>query len=476
MTGRFIASIGLETHVQLRTRSKIWCACPNDFGAAPNTQVCPVCLGYPGAMPVLNREAVRKTVLAGLMLGCTINRHSKFDRKSYFYPDMPKNYQISQYDEPLCSGGCVTIHLEGTEKRIGLTRIHLEEDVAKNNHYAQSSGVDFNRAGTPLMEIVSEPDLGSADEAMAYLQALKEMLVYAGVSECNLEQGQMRCDINCSVRPVGQTALGTKTEIKNMNTFKGVHRALTYEIRRQMDVLSAGGALVQETRRWDDETGVTRSMRTKEYAHDYRYFPEPDLVPVRLSGTDIDAWRAALPELPAPRRQRLMRAYGLPEYDAGVLVADRAVADYFEAVAKASGNSKAASNWMMTEMMRCLSEQGITMASVRVSPEALAALIRLVDEGIVNLTGAKEVFAELFEQGGDPRAIVERRGLAQVSDAGALAKWVEEAIAAHPKSVADYRGGKAAALQFLMGQVMRASRGKANPPMVLEALRAKLDH
>ncbi len=475
MGDQFIVSVGLETHVQLLTRSKIWCGCRNDFGAEPNAQVCPVCLGYPGAMPVLNREAVKKTVLAGLMLGCTINRKSKFDRKSYFYPDMPKNYQISQYDEPLCSGGAVTIQVNGVEKVIRLTRIHLEEDVAKNNHFEQSSGVDFNRAGTPLMEIVSEPDIASADEAMAYLQALKEILLHAGVSECNLEKGQMRCDINCSIRPVGRDALGVKTEIKNMNTFKGAHRALSYEIKRQKEVLSAGGNIIQETRRWDDDTGMTHSMRTKEYAHDYRYFPEPDLLPVYLSDQEIETWSKELPELPSHRRDRFVEQYGLPEYDAGVLVADRAIADYFEAVARASNNPKASSNWVMTELLRCISEENRAVHELRITPTALASLIGLVEEGVVSQTGAKEVFAELFKSGGEAREIVDRKGLAQVSDTGALEQWVREVIAANPKTVEDYRSGKQAALQFLVGQVMRISKGKANPPMVLQALRDTLN-
>lgn len=468
-------SIGLETHVQLKTRSKIWCGCANVSGSQPNTDVCPVCLGYPGTMPVLNREAVRLTVKTGLMLGCEINRHSKFDRKSYFYPDMPKNYQISQYDRPLCLGGSVSVEVDGRPKTLRIHRIHLEEDVAKNNHFETTSGVDFNRAGTPLMEIVSEPDMESADEAFAYLAALKQMLLYGEISECNLEQGNIRCDINCSVRPAGRETLGTKTEIKNMNTFKGVHRSLSFEIKRQIDVLEQGGSISQETRRWDDEAGVTRSMRSKEYAHDYRYFPEPDLMPVVLTEEEIDGWRETIPELPAHRRARFIEDYGLPAYDAGVLVADKAIADYYEGVARLSGNAKSASNWVMTEMMRALSEKEMDIGDVCVSAESLADLIRLVDEKVLNAPGAKEVFAILFEQGGDPKQIVADKGLAQVSDRGALATWVDEAISANPKSVADYQAGKKAALQFLMGQVMRASRGKANPPMVLDALHKRLD-
>ena len=467
-------SIGLETHVQLKTRSKIWCGCPNVFGSEPNTDVCPICLGYPGTMPVLNREAVHLTVLTGLMLGCEINRYSKFDRKSYFYPDMPKNYQISQYDRTLCLGGGVDIDVHGVRKTIRIHRIHLEEDVAKNNHFEQSSGVDFNRAGTPLMEIVSEPDLESADEAFAFLVALKQMLLYGGVSDCNLEQGNMRCDINCSVRPADQSTLGTKTEIKNMNTFKGVHRSLSYEIKRQIEVLEKGGTIHQETRRWDDEAGVTRSMRTKEYAHDYRYFPEPDLMPVVLSDDEIESWRSAIPEMPAKRRERLTAEYGLPEYDAGVLVADKALADYYEEVARLSGHPKAASNWMMTEMRRLLTEKGVEIGQAMISPQALADLITMVHKKMINMTMAKEVFAILFEQGGDPEQIAKDKGWMQVSDADEIMGYVREAIAANPKSVADYRGGKKAALQFLVGQVMRASKGKANPSIVLTALQKEL--
>jgi len=410
-----------------------------------------------------------------LLLECEIGLRSKFDRKSYFYPDMPKNYQISQYDRPLCIGGGLDIETGTGRKRIRLTRIHLEEDVGKNLHFETSSGVDFNRAGTPLMEIVSEPDLATPDEAFAYLLALKQILVYGGISDCNLEQGNLRCDINVSVRPAGQDRLGTKTEIKNMNTFKGVHRALTYEIRRQIETLRAGGTIRQETRRWDDAAGVTAAMRSKEDAHDYRYFPEPDLLPIELTAEQVAAWRAELPELPAARRARFAAEYGLPDYDAGVLTADRAVADYFEAVARKSGNFKAASNWVMTEMLRALGEREMDIGQTRVTPDALAALIGLVDRKVVNMPTAKEVFAILFEQGGDPAAIVEERGLGQVSDAGAMDELAAAAIAAHPAVAQDYRGGKKAALQFLVGQIMKASRGKADPQRAAEALRRRLD-
>ncbi len=470
----YTATIGLEVHVQLRTKSKIFCGCPNSFGGEPNTFVCPVCLGYPGSLPVINEEAIRLTVMTGLMIGSRINDYSKFDRKNYFYPDMPKNYQISQYDKPLCIGGAVEIEVGGAKKTIGVTRIHLEEDVGKNMHFETSSGIDFNRAGTPLMEVVSEPELTSAEDAFAYLQALKQILLYGGVSECNLEQGNMRCDVNCSVRPEGQKEFGTKTEIKNMNTFKGVFRALKYEIQRQISVLEKGGAIQQETRRWNDEAGVTEGMRSKEYAHDYRYFPEPDLMPVVISRDQVEAWRSQLPELPAKRRERMVAEYGIPDYDAGVLAADKAVADFFEATAQAAGNAKAASNWVMTDVLRCLSEKEMEIGQVQITPAALAGLIQLVDQKVLNMPTAREVFAILFEKGGDAKAIVQERGLAQVSDSGAIESIADQAIAANPKSVADFKAGKAAALQFLVGQVMRLSKGKANPQMVGEILKKKL--
>jgi len=468
------ANIGLETHVQLRTRSKMFCGCATVAGAEPNTHVCPVCLGYPGAMPTMNGEAIRLTVMTGLAIGSRISEYSTFDRKSYFYPDMPKNYQISQYDKPFCLGGGVTIEIGGVEKRIGVTRIHLEEDVAKNVHFETCSGVDFNRAGFPLMEIVSEPDMGSAEEAFAYLQALKAILQYAGVSHCNLEQGNVRCDVNCSVRPVGRPELGTKTEIKNLNTFRGVLHAIKYEVARQIEVLESGGTIVQETRRWDVDRGVTCSMRTKEDAHDYRYFPEPDLMPVVLSPSTIAAWRAELPELPQARRRRWMEQIGLPAYDAGVLVADRDVADYFEKAAAISGNPKAVSNWVMTEILRWLADGDRTMADLRVTPEALAGLVRLVDQGAVSSSLAKEIFAVMVDQGGDPAAIAKERGLIQVSNEGEIEALVDRAMAENPRSVEDYRAGKTAAAKHLMGQVMRLSRGKANPQLVNRLLERKL--
>ncbi len=468
------SDIGLEVHVQLKTQSKMFCGCPTTFGNPPNTNVCPVCLGYPGAMPVANEEAVRLTVRTGLLIGSRINQRSKFDRKNYFYPDMPKNYQISQYDLPLCVGGAVEIEVGGKKKTVNITRIHLEEDVGKNMHFETASGIDYNRAGTPLMEIVTEPDIHSADEAMAFLLALKQILLYGGVSDCNLEQGNLRCDINCSVRPVGREKLGTKAEIKNMNTFKGVYHALSYEIQRQIREVEKGGVIVQETRRWDDLAGMTSSMRSKEEAHDYRYFPEPDLLPVVLSDDEIATIKASLPELPHARKARLTQEYGLPEYDAGVLVADKAIADYYETVAKLGGNAKAASNWVMTEMLGKLSANGMEIGAAKVTPQALADLIKLVDQKVINQPSAKEVFAELFENGGDPGSIVRAKGLIQVSDSGAIEGFADQAIRDNEKSVKDYQAGKQAALKFLIGQVMKLSKGKANPQMAQDVLVRKL--
>jgi len=471
---KYLTTIGLEVHVQLKTQSKMFCACPTGYGAEPNTLVCPVCLGYPGAMPVMNEEAIRLTVVSGLMIGSHISEYSKFDRKSYFYPDMPKNYQISQYDKPLCEGGSVTITIDGEEKVIGVTRIHLEEDVGKSTHLAKSSGVDFNRAGRPLMEIVSEPDMEAPEEAYAYLQSLRQVLLYAGVNNYNLKEGNMRCDVNVSMRPEGQQELGTKAELKNLNTFKGVLNSLHYEVERQTAQLERGEPIIQETRRWDPDRGITTSMRTKEDAHDYRYFPEPDLMPVVLARDLVDSLRETLPELPRARRQRFISEYGLPEYDAGVLVAERAVADFFEAAEARAGNAKAVSNWIMTEVMRVLGERTCAIGDVPLTPEALAELIKLVDAKTINMTGAKTVFEVLVDSGGDPHAIVEAKGLLQVSDTDAIGAFVDQAMADNPQSVEDYRNGKTAAAKFLTGQVMRLSRGKANPQLVGKMLAERL--
>ena len=470
-------TIGLETHVQLNTSTKMFCGCNLAFGDEPNTNVCPVCLGYPGALPVMNRKAVKYTVQSGLMLGCRINTHSTFDRKNYFYPDMSKDYQISQNTDPLCIGGGVTIHdADGNEKFIRIHHIHLEEDAAKINHYAAFSGVDFNRCGTPLMEIVSEPDISTPDEAMEYLTKLKQILVYAGVSECNLEEGNMRSDVNISVRPEGESKLGTKVEIKNMNTFKGIHAALEYEIRRQIATIKAGGTIVQETRRWEADCGETQTMRTKENAHDYRYFPEPDLVPVELDEATIAEWKAELPELPDVRRNRMESEYGITAYDAGVLASIRENADFFEQAAKACDPKlgKTVCNWFMTEVMALLTASKKEIGECALSPQALAELVTLIDKRTINGPTAKELLPELFEKGGMPGAIVAERGLAQVSDTGALEEFVKQAIAANPKSVADYKAGKKAALGFFVGQVMKLSKGKADPRLVGELVAKEL--
>ncbi len=463
------STIGLETHVQLRTRTKMFCSCLLKTGCEPNTNVCPVCLGYPGALPVMNREAVKLTVMSGLMLGCRVNPHATFDRKNYFYPDMAKDYQISENGSPLCIGGGVEItRPDGTKKLIRINHIHLEEDAAKINHYAATSGVDFNRGGTPLMEIVSEPDMESADDAIAYLTALREMLVYAGVSDCNLEEGNMRSDVNISIRPKGAKELGTKVEIKNMNSFSGIHAALEHEARRQRECVAHSIPIVQETRRWDPEAMETASMRSKENAHDYRYFPEPDLVPVELSEAEVEEWRALLPELPERRRARMVEEYGIAEYDAGVLSQHKENADWFEAAAKGLDRklAKQLCNLFMGDVMALMNASGKAIGECAMKPADLAALVRLAAAGTINGPTLKELLPEIFEKGGDPEAIVKERGLGAVSDASALEAFVEQAIAANPKSVADFKAGKKAAAGFFVGQVMKLSKGKADPKVV----------
>ncbi len=466
--------IGLETHVQLKTQSKMWCSCANAFGAPPNTNVCPVCLGLPGVLPVANDEALRLTVLAGLLLDCTIPTFAKFDRKNYFYPDMPKNYQITQYDRPSTTEGHLDFEFEGAIRRVRITRAHLEEDVGKSFHFERTSGVDFNRAGVPLLEIVSEPDLSSADMAYAYLNALKDLLAYGGVSDCDMEKGMVRCDVNVSVRPRGATDLGAKIEIKNMNSFSGVRRALTYEIPRQIAVLERGGTLVQSTRRWDDAAGITEEMRTKEDAHDYRYFPDPDLMAFEPTESWLDEVRGRVVELPLARKRRFMRDYQLPAADAQTFVDDVALGAYFEGVAGPSRNPKAIANWVINNLRAKLAESQTTLADLRFRPAHLIELVELVDSGRISSRIAQNVFAELFATGESPAAIVERKGLSQVSDAGALEALCDQAIAANPGPVADYRAGKGAALNFLKGQVMRLSKGKANPALAGEILERKL--
>lgn len=468
------AVIGLETHVQLKTKSKMWCGCANEFGAPPNTHVCPVCLGLPGVLPVANEEALRLTALSGLLLNSTVARHAKFDRKNYFYPDMPKNYQITQYDQPSAVGGCVEFEFEGGLARVRITRAHLEEDVGKNFHFERQSGVDFNRAGVPLMEIVSEPDITSAAMAYEYLTALKEILVYGGVSDCDMEKGMVRCDVNVSIRPKGQATLGAKIEIKNMNSFSGVRRALEYEIPRQIEVLRGGGALSQSTRRWNDETGVTEEMRTKEHAHDYRYFPEPDLMPFEPDERWMEAVRRRVVELPLARKRRLMREYGLPAADAQTFVWDLPLGEYFEGMAKQAKNPKAAANWVINNLRGKMAESNTTLAELKFKPEGVLELVELVEQGQISSRIAQEVFAEMFATGDGPSRIVEKRGLAQVSDSSAIEQLCEQAIAANPGPAADYQAGKTAALNFLKGQVMKLSKGKANPAMVGNTLEKKL--
>ncbi len=474
----FENTIGLETHVQLKTKTKMFCSCLLKTGCGPNENVCPVCLGYPGALPVMNREAVKLTVMSGLALGCEISRHATFDRKNYFYPDMAKDYQISENGSPLCIGGGVEItRADGTKKFIRINHIHLEEDAAKINHYASSSGVDFNRGGTPLMEIVSEPDISSADEAIAYLTALKEILVYTGVSDCNLEEGNMRSDVNISIRPVGETKLGTKVEIKNMNSFSGIHAALEYEARRQRECMAHSIPIVQETRRWDSEALETASMRSKENAHDYRYFPEPDLVPVELSAEEVEAWCALLPEKPEARRARMVADYGIAEYDAEVLSQHKENADYFEAAAKGMDRktAKTLCNLFMSDVMALMNESGRSIGECAMPPASLASLVKLAAAGTINGPTLKELLPEIFEKGGDPEAIVKERGLGAVSDTGAIEAMVEEAIKANPKSVADYKAGKKAAAGFFVGQVMKLSKGKADPKIVGPIVAKKLE-
>jgi aspartyl-tRNA(Asn)/glutamyl-tRNA(Gln) amidotransferase subunit B len=493
------AVIGLETHVQLKTKSKMWCGCANVFGSPPNTNVCPVCLGLPGVLPVPNDEALRLTVLTGFLLNCEIPRFAKFDRKSYFYPDMPKNYQITQYDKPSTANGFVDFEFKDGLARVRITRAHLEEDVGKNSHFERHSGVDFNRAGVPLMEIVSEPDLTSADMAYDYLNALKDILIYGGVSDCDMEKGMVRCDVNVSVRPRGAKELGAKIEIKNMNSFSGVRRALEYEIPRQIEVVSKGGKLVQSTRRWDDVAGITEEMRTKEDAHDYRYFPDPDLMPL----APTDAWLAEVKsrvvELPLARKQRFMKDHGLPASDAQTFVWDVPLGNYFEGIAKKSKNPKSIANWVINNLRAKLTEANesrrrgneadavpgngdppahlgacMTLADLKFKPAAILELAGLVEAKTISSSAAQQVFAEMFETGKSPAAIVQERGLAQVSDTGAIEKFCDEAIAANPGPAADFKAGKAAALNFLKGQVMKLSKGKANPALAGEILEKKL--
>ena len=454
----------------------MFCGCGTEFGLPPNTRTCPVCLGLPGSLPVINQTAVEMAVRAGLALNCSIRAKNRFARKNYFYPDLPKGYQISQYEEPICESGWLAVNVGETEKRIRIRRAHLEEDAGKNIHEgtAPASRVDLNRAGTPLLEIVTEPDMRSADEVLAYLKMLRDVLMYLGVCDGNMEEGSLRCEPNLSLRPVGQQTLGTKVELKNINSFRFVKDAIEFEIKRQTKVLNEGGKLSQETRLWDADKGQTATMRSKEEAHDYRYFPDPDLVPLSLEEDWIEELRKTLPELPALRQKRFVTDYGLPEYDAGVLTTTRALADYYEAAVTLVPQPKTVSNWVMGELLRELNNSGISVEHSPVSPERLAGLLALVDQGTISLKVARELFPEMYASGKAPDEIVREKGLTQVSDEGALEKMIDEVIVKNPAQVAQYRSGKEQVLGFFVGQVLKASGGKANPGKVNELLKRKL--
>ena len=471
--------IGLEVHAQLKTDTKIFCGCSTEFGNEPNIHTCPVCLGLPGSLPVLNKKAVEYGIMAGLALNCEISEYSKFDRKNYFYPDLAKAYQISQLDFPVGQNGYVRIKVDGEEYKIGVNRIHLEEDAGKLIHEgtvdrASGSLVDYNRSGVPLAEIVSEPDMSSPAQAKEYLTQLKMILEYLDVSDCNMEEGSLRCDANVSIRPRGQKELGVKTEVKNMNSFKAVEKALAYEVKRQKKILDEGKEVVQETRGWDEDKGQTISMRGKEEAHDYRYFPEPDLVPLEIESSWVDELNEAVPELPLQRNERFIEDYDLPEYDAGVLTDDKALADLFEQGVKAYDDPKAVSNWVMGEFLRLINENDMNVADSKIEGAALGQMLQLIDEGTISNNIAKEVFEEMFATGQKPEAIIEEKGLKQISDEDKLEEIVSNIIADNPDAVEDIKGGKDRAIGFLVGQVMKETKGQANPQMVNQLIREKV--
>jgi aspartyl-tRNA(Asn)/glutamyl-tRNA(Gln) amidotransferase subunit B len=476
---RYEAVIGLEVHVQLLTNTKIFCACSTRFGDPPNTNTCPICLGLPGTLPVLNKRAVEMAMRASLAIHCAVHEHSRFARKNYFYPDLPKGYQISQYELPLATGGWIEFDLKDAKKRVGITRLHLEEDAAKNLHEgfaqsAQKAYIDYNRCGTPLCEIVSEPDMRTPEEAYAYLTTLRQILLYTGVSDCNMEEGSLRCDANVSVRPRGSERFGTKVEVKNLNSFRYLQKALEFEIERHVSVLESGGKIAQETRLWHQAENRTASMRSKEKAHDYRYFPEPDLLPVHVSA----AWREealrSLPELPDAKRTRLVNAYGITPYDSEVLTASQALADYFEALAKAGAPAKSAANWMQTELLGRLNDSGKEITASPISPSAFADLLKLLESGQINGAIAKKVFAIMFETGRRAAEIVAAEGFTQINDTSAIEQAAREIIAKDPANVAKFKAGNENVLQFFIGQVMRATRSQANPQAVKDILRRLL--
>jgi aspartyl-tRNA(Asn)/glutamyl-tRNA(Gln) amidotransferase subunit B len=465
---QFETVIGLEVHVELHTESKIFCGCSTSFGAPPNTHTCPVCLGHPGVLPVLNRQAVEYAMKASMALNCVIATDSKFDRKNYFYPDSPKAYQISQYDKPIGEHGWIDIEVNGQTKRIGITRVHLEEDAGKLTHVdgGYTSLVDFNRVGTPLIEIVSEPDLRSPEEARAYLEKIKAIMQYCDVSDVKMEEGSLRCDANISLRPYGQQEFGTKAELKNMNSFRGVQRGLEYEVLRQAGVLASGGSVIQETRRWDEGQGKTVAMRSKEQAHDYRYFPDPDLVSLFIDETWKDQVLASIPELPDARKARYTEEYALPDYDAQVITASKKLADLFEESLQYTADAKAVSNWIMGDLLGYLNANNLELTDVRITGKGLGGMIGLIEKGTISSKIAKTVFKELIETGKDPQTIVEEQGLVQISDEGAIQAIVDQVVQANPQSVADFKAGKEKAVGFLVGQIMRETKGKANPGLV----------
>lgn len=477
---KYEAVIGLEIHCELKTKTKIFCGCATGFGAEQNTHVCPVCLGLPGVLPTVNKRVVEFGIKAGLATNCTINKYSKFDRKNYYYPDLPKNWQTSQYDLPIAEHGWVDIDVDGEKKRIRLTRIHMEEDAGKLVHSgttikdSATSNVDYNRTGVPLLEIVSEPDLRSAEEARAYMEKIKAIMEYIDVSNCRMEEGNLRADINVSLRPAGTEELGTRTEMKNINSFKNLEDAINYEIERQQEVLEDGGHVVQETRTFDPARGITLSMRSKENAHDYRYMPEPDLPPIVTSEETIEKYRSELPELPDARRARLEKEYGLSDYDAGIITSSRAMAEYFDAVVATGADPKLAANWIMGDLAKNLNEDGIDITKSPVSAERLGKMIGLIMKDTISGKIAKKVFKEMWTNEDDPEKIVKDKGLVQITDTGAIEVAVDAAIAANPKAVAEYKGGKKKAIGALVGQVMKATRGKANPQMVNKMLAEKL--
>lgn len=471
-TSNYETVIGLEVHVELHTKSKIFCGCSTEFGAPPNSHTCPVCLGHPGVLPVLNRQAVEYAMKAAMALNCRIGDVSKFDRKNYFYPDSPKAYQISQFDQPIGEHGYIDIEVDGVTKRIGITRVHLEEDAGKLTHVdgGYASLVDFNRVGTPLIEIVSEPDISSPEEARAYLEKMRAIMQYCDVSDVKMEEGSMRCDANISLRPRGQKEFGIRAELKNMNSFRGVLRGLEHEEIRQAEILDDGGVVVQETRRWDEAQGKTFSMRGKEEAHDYRYFPDPDLVKIQISQEWKDAVRATIPELPDARKARYASEYGLPEYDAGVITSSKALADLFEESLKFTNDAKSVSNWVMGELLGYLNTNNLEVSQIKLTGQGLGEMVNLIAQGTISSKIAKTVFREMLQSGKLPQQIVEEQGLVQISDEGAILAIVQEVVANNPASVQDYKAGKDKAIGFLVGQVMKQSKGKANPGLVNKLL------